>query len=122
VADILVDENFPFPVVEELRRFGHDLLTASEAGFARLKIPDDAVLRTAIQSGRAVLTLNRRHFMRLHMEHPAHLGIIVCTFDPDFVALAERIHAALIAIDDLRGVLIRVNRPGPGVHGAQVGS
>jgi hypothetical protein len=46
---------------------------------------------------RTVLTLNRRHFIRLHQTTPEHAGIVVCTYDPDFVALAQRIHAALEA-------------------------
>jgi hypothetical protein len=40
-------ENFPFPVVEELRRLGHDVLTMYEDGSANQSIPDDEVLALA---------------------------------------------------------------------------
>ncbi|MGH8059503.1 MAG: hypothetical protein ACREOH_20080 [Candidatus Entotheonellia bacterium] len=42
---------------------------------------------------------------------PAHAGIVGCTFDPDFAALAQRIHTALGAQPQMTGQLIRVNRP-----------
>ena len=45
--------------------------------------------------GRVLLTLNRKHFVRLHGERPDHAGMILCTFDPDFVGQARRIHAAI---------------------------
>jgi len=64
----------------------------------------------ATAAGRAVVTLNRRHFVRLHLERPNHRGIVVCTFDPDFGALARRIHDAVVPFPDLTGRLIRVNR------------
>lgn len=44
---------------------------------------------------RIMLTLNRRHFIRLHQATPDRGGIIVCTYDPDFEALAGRIHSEL---------------------------
>jgi hypothetical protein len=43
VARIYANENFPLPVVEELRRLGHDVLTTSEAGNSGRAIPDEAV-------------------------------------------------------------------------------
>ena len=55
------DENFPLPAVEALRRLGHDVLTAAEAGQAGQGVPDDAVLAYAHARGRAVLTHNRKH-------------------------------------------------------------
>ncbi len=44
MARLLADENFPFPVVLELRRLGHDVLTMHEAGLANQCMADDAVL------------------------------------------------------------------------------
>jgi len=41
-----------------------------------------------------------------------HTGIIVCTYDPDFVGQAHRIHDALQNAGDLTGILIRINRLG----------
>jgi hypothetical protein len=107
------NENFPLPVVEELRRLGHDVLTVMEAGKTELSISDEDVLAFATQLDRAVLTLNRRHFIRLHGERPQHAGVIVCTYDPDFVGQAARIHERLSTMEQLAGELLRINRPPP---------
>ena len=108
---LYANENFPRPVVEELRRLGHDVLTVLEAGKADQAIEDEEVLAFAISLGRAVLTLNRQHFIRLHRQQPVHAGIVVCTYDPDFVRHAVRIHALLESQPHLAGQLLRVNRP-----------
>ena len=39
---LYADEDFPLPVVEELRRLGHDVVTAQEDG--RIQTPDPDVL------------------------------------------------------------------------------
>jgi predicted nuclease of predicted toxin-antitoxin system len=111
MAKLYSNENFPLPVVEELRRLGHDVLTIQETGKAGQAIKDEVVLEYAVADDRALLTLNRKHFIRLHGERPEHDGIIVCTVDADFAGQAARIHAAVEAAGDLRGQLIRVNRP-----------
>lgn len=111
MADCYANENFPLPVVEALRELGHNVLTTYESGKSGQAIPDEEVLAFAISESRIVLTLNRRHFIRLHQTTPDHSGIIVCTYDPDFAALADRIHQALEAYSDWLGRLIRVNRP-----------
>jgi predicted nuclease of predicted toxin-antitoxin system len=105
------NENFPQPVVEELRRLGHDVLTIQESGKAGQAVPDEEVLATAVEKGRILLTLNRKHFLRLHRESADHAGIVVCTLDKDFLGQAGRIHAALMEAGDPRRQLIRVNRP-----------
>lgn len=76
MARLYANENFPLPVVEELRRLGHDVLTVHEAGRAGQSVPDEAILTFAWADGRALLTLNRKHFIRLHNEQPHHAGII----------------------------------------------
>jgi uncharacterized protein with PIN domain len=110
LARLYSDENFPLPIVKLLRLLGHDVLTAREAGNANLQIPDDQVLAFAIANERAVLTRNRRHFIKLHQLSATHAGIIVCTEDPDFEGAAMQIHQALAAPQELRGQLIRVTR------------
>lgn len=112
MAQLYANENFPLPVVEELRRFGHDVLTTYESGRAGIAIPDDEVLAFSIAEKRILLTINRKHFIRLHHQQPDHTGIIVCTFDLNFAALAQRIHDALAAQSDMDGCLMRINRPG----------
>jgi len=56
------------------------------------------------------VTLNRRHFVRLHDAEPTHAGIIVCSLDLDFDAQATRIHQAVATQESMVGRLIRVNR------------
>lgn len=111
MARLYANENFPLPVVEALRRAGHDVVTVAETGKAEQAWPDEDVLEFAFQDDRALLTLNRKHFLRLHGERPDHAGMVVCTFDPDFDRHAKRIHEAIATEADLRGQLIRVNRP-----------
>jgi hypothetical protein len=106
---LYADEDFPFPVIEELRRLSHDVLTAHEDG--RRATPDPDLLARAHHLGRAVLTHNRRHYERLHRQGAAHSGVLSATQDPtDPVGLAGRIDAALAGQSPGRWV-IRVNRP-----------
>jgi predicted nuclease of predicted toxin-antitoxin system len=111
LARLYTDENFPLPVVEFLRAFGHDILTAMDAGNANQRIPDEEVLAFATSNARAVLTRNRRDFMRLHKLQPNHAGIIVCTENPDFAQMATLIHETISDIEVFTSRLIRVNRP-----------
>ena len=66
MARMYANENFTLPVVEELRRLGHDVLTIQETGKAGQSIPDEEVQAFASADRRAVLTLNRKHFIHLH--------------------------------------------------------
>jgi len=83
MAQLYANENFPQPVVEELRRLGHEVLTTHEAGEAGKSVPDEQVLAFASSEGRVLVTLNRKHFIHLHNTNSDHAGIIVCTFDAD---------------------------------------
>lgn len=105
---LYADENFPLPVVEELRRLGHDVLTVQEDG--RQSTPDPDVLARAHALGRAVLTHNRRHFERLHRQGANHSGMLSATPDDNSSALAARIDAALARRPPGRWCL-RVHRP-----------
>jgi predicted nuclease of predicted toxin-antitoxin system len=111
MAKLYSDEDFSFPVVEELRTLGHDVLTAQEAGHSNQGVTDSRVLAFAISNDRAVLTFNRRHFINLHRRMPNHSGIIVCRRDNDVVNLAARIHQAILSCSDLEMQLLRINRP-----------
>ena len=86
MARFYSNENFPLPAVLELRGLGHDVLTTAESGHAGQQMTDSEVLAYAISVERAVLTYNRRHFVALHQQRPAHAGIIVCTVDADCAA------------------------------------
>lgn len=109
---LYADENVPVRVVEELRRLGLDVITAFEDGRANQSITDHQLLQRATETGRAILTLNRVDFKRLHIQFPNHAGIIICTEDPDRLGQAQRIAESVAATGELRGQLIRVYRRG----------
>jgi predicted nuclease of predicted toxin-antitoxin system len=111
MARLYADEQFPRKVSELLRTMGHDVLTVQQAGNANLGIPDDEVLAFAVSDNRAVITLNRQDFIRLHRSSPDHIGIIVCTNDTDRNRMATRINEAITASEPLHFKLIRVVRP-----------
>jgi predicted nuclease of predicted toxin-antitoxin system len=111
---LYADENFPLPVVLQLRSRGYDVLTVQEAGQGERRTPDEVVLSFAHSDRRAVITHNRRDFMNLHRQSALHSGIIVCTADPNPSALASRIDEAISPFDSLDGQLIKINRvPAP---------
>ncbi|MDD2920915.1 MAG: DUF5615 family PIN-like protein [Anaerolineales bacterium] len=110
MARLYSNENFPLPVVERLRNLGHDVLTIQETGKANQSMSDEDVLAFANKEKRILLTLNRRHFINLHKQNQQHVGIVACTFDPDFSGFANRIDEALRKEYDLSQKVIRVNR------------
>lgn len=112
MARFLADENFPLATTEELRRLGHEVETLVDLGKAGQAFGDAEVLALATERERAVLTLNRRHFVRLHQKGEAHGGIVVCSLDIDFVGQAARIDEAVQEERSLSSKLLRVNRPG----------
>lgn len=111
MARLYADEQFPRIISELLRTMGHDVLTVQEAGNANLSIPDEDVLAFAIDDNRAVITLNRQDFIRLHRVSSQHFGIIVCTNDTDRPRMATRIDEAIASQEFLKGKLIRIVRP-----------
>jgi predicted nuclease of predicted toxin-antitoxin system len=111
MARFYADEQYPYPVVECLRTLGHDVLTVQEAGNGNQRIPDPDVLVFATQEGRAVLTQNRKDFIRLHQKKAEHAGIIACTIDRDWQSLADRIDDRVAQESSLFGKLIRIVRP-----------
>ena len=105
------NENFHLGAAEQLRSLGDDVLTSLEAGRANRRIPDAQVLEFARQESRAILTFNRLHFVRLHKKSADHHGILVCSADPNFEALALRIHLAVRSLTSREGQFFRTNRP-----------
>ena len=106
------NENFPQPVIEALRVLGHDILTSLEAGRANQRIEDADVLRFADADRRTLLTLNRKHFRRLHQSGQSHQGIVACTTDLDFDRQARRIDEATRNHATVAGRFIVVTKPG----------
>jgi len=92
---LYTNENFPLPAAQVLRECGHDVLTIQEAEYAGQAQSDEDVLAMATRESRIVVTLNRRHFIALHLEKKTHAGMLVCSFDPDFGRLGRRIHECL---------------------------
>lgn len=90
---------------------GHDVVTVVDAGRAGQALTDNAILQMAGAQQRAVVTLNRRHFVRLHATESNHAGIIVCSLDLDCDGQAARIDQAVATQESMAGLLIRVNRP-----------
>ena len=113
MARLYANENFPVEVVEHLRVLGHDVLTTHDVGKSNQSIEDDAVLRFAIETGRCVITINRKDFMRLHRVVTDHAGIIGCTENRDYAAFADRIDEAIRRSGELAHQLIRVVRGNP---------
>lgn len=110
MASFYADEQFPLRTTQHLRALGHDVLTVQEAGNANQGIDDGEVLAFATRKGRAVLTLNRRDFIRLHQQSSKHAGIAVTKDDADRVSLAERIHRSVQAEASLLRKLVRVRK------------
>ena len=114
MASFYADENFRYPVVEALRRLGHDVLTCEEAGRAGQGIPDEEVLADAAAMDRILLTQDRDDFIALHRRGLPHRGIVACTYDPDTEGHARRI-ADAVANEETGGRwLVRVYRPNLG--------
>jgi hypothetical protein len=110
MANLYADEDFFQPVVGELRTFGHDVVTAQEAGRANQGISDEDQLAFATSQGRAVLTRNRWDYIRLHVLVPSHGGIIACSTDHNYAAQAQKIHQALLNHPTLNNQLIRISK------------
>lgn len=104
------DENFPLPVVVELRRLGHDVLTAFEDGRANRSISDESVLIRSAKLDRIILTINRADFRRLHNIGHGHVGMVLCTLDADFRGQAARIDEACNNAESLIGTIVHVYR------------
>ena len=111
MARLYADEQFPKVISQLLRNMGHDVLTVQDAGNANLGVPDEDVLAFAIGDERAVITLNRQDFIKLHRANSKHFGIVVCTNDPNRSQMANRIDQAIAVQESLRDELIRVVRP-----------
>lgn len=106
MANILADMTVPDPVVNGLRRRGHDVVTTLEAGCALLTI--DRLLHRAARERRALLTLDRDVLIAHDgwaatvgpasspdSPRPPHSGVILMQ-----VELAERFQEEMIAFLD----------------------
>ena len=111
MAKLYSNEHFPFPAVNLLRNLGHDVLTTQDA--KNQGISDSDVMKFAFEEGRAVVTLNRKDFRRLHKEIDSHFGIIVCTDDDNYGRLAKNIARKIAENPDLSNRLLFVYKQEP---------
>ena len=80
---LLSNENIALPLVAELRRLGHDVLTAPYAGRANASVRDADVLAFVIAERRILSSHNRRHFLQLHRNRTVdHNGMLLCASTP----------------------------------------
>ena len=68
-------------------------------------------LRYAISLNRAVLTMNRRDFIRLHAQTPQHKGIVICKSSTNWEKIGQAIHNHLSQFETIEKQLIRIKLP-----------
>lgn len=111
MARLYANENFPQEATDKLIASGHDVTSVRERPSWR-SMPDAEVLASASEEGRAVVTHNKWDFLKLHKESQgSHAGIVACSTDDDFARLARGVHEAVSGCPDLRGQVLRVDRP-----------
>lgn len=92
---LLLDEDVPILLSEVLRKRGHDVLHATEAGLSGAS--DERVFQQAIEEARAVLTHNVAHFLALTERFAAdgrhHRGLILSPQLPFGVLLRRTLSA-----------------------------
>lgn len=93
-----MDQHFPGPVSQGVRRHGVDVLTAPEAG--RCGLPDAGQLAFATAEGRVMVTFDT-DFLALHRSGVPHAGIAWCPEQK--YSIGQLIHALLL----VHGVLDR---------------
>jgi hypothetical protein len=109
---LFADVMFPIQIVRALRLLGYEVRTAQQhQGTSRPDQPltDEQILEAANDFRGAVLTLNDRHFVRLHFEtHCTHKGIIICKHTSEYEKRAKEIDDIIKASTPLIGKLIYV--------------
>ncbi|MBI3965797.1 MAG: DUF5615 family PIN-like protein [Chloroflexi bacterium] len=90
-------------VAATLRGWGYDVVSVHELGLGNRRVPDEAILEFAANSGRAVLTFNVREYLPLddawRVVGREHAGII-CSGEISAVGeLARRLVAYLDSIE-----------------------
>jgi predicted nuclease of predicted toxin-antitoxin system len=111
MISLYADEQFPLPVVTRLREKGYNILTVQDAGNANQGIPDEDVLAFATSQNRAVITQNRKDFIRLHNQGLNQVGIVSCSKNLDWDSFATEIDRVLSSKDSIAGEVVRVTRP-----------
>ncbi len=91
MARFYSNENIALWIVAELKRLAHDVLTALDAVRANASVRDVDVLAFAVAERHILLSPNRRHFLQPHRNSTVgHNGMLLCTFDSDFIRQPRR--------------------------------
>jgi len=72
MAQLYADEDFSYPAIQRLRQFGQTSSPRTRQVKRARVSQTDAVIAFATVISRAVVTFNRRHFIRLHAEVTSH--------------------------------------------------
>jgi len=99
VAKLVARDDFPLSVIEELRRFGHDVVTVPDDGAARgmpLSL-SPAPPRSPDARRRIWLSLDPDRSADAHRAAPDHSGIVAVKPGKNYAGLAQRIHDTLKA-------------------------
>jgi len=86
--EFLADENFPLPTILELRKRGHNIITAEQAGLLSAK--DLEYVRYCNDTSRILLTLNKKHFIKpanLPTFRSVIIAVVVHPTDPRAITL-----------------------------------
>ena len=66
-------------------------------------------LHSLLPNAVSVLSHNRRHLIQLHRRSTAaHNAMVLCTFDPDFIRQARRLHQTISSVSEIFNQVIRV--------------
>lgn len=115
MARLYADEQFPARATNHLRRLGHEVLTVQQTNESKYGDgkSDEEILLLAIELKRAVLTLNRNHFIDLHQKIHWHKGIVICSYGGNPRSLAKKVDSCirdcLNKNNSLAGVLLRAD-------------
>ncbi len=110
-AKFFADTNVPIQIVRGLRGLGYDVETVQRVeGTSEPNSPmeDESVLGYATTHRRTVITLNCKHFKKLHEELIGHYGIILCRTDDEEAKRAKEIDSLAKANKSLQRQLFVV--------------
>jgi hypothetical protein len=109
MAKLIARDDFPLPVIEELRRFGHDVVTVPSGALRSAPLDPAAPLRSPDARRRIWLSLDPDQSASAHRAAPGHSGIVSVKPGKNYAGLAQRIHDALKAHARISRQLILVD-------------
>lgn len=107
---LFADEDVYKRLVDDLRNNGADVLTIKDEGLDNTGMEDGAVLELAKVYDRALITFNRKDFIRLHKSGIEHAGIIICKRNTPHQSIVKKIVALVSEEDEFYGRLFRITQ------------